>query len=132
MNEYREGHSCFQDLQTNSIYAVGGSGEKLTPLASTEKLNMTSYTWEYASDFPLTIQYSAAVASKSKKYIGFIAGGESEKGPTNKIWGLRRNDHKWIEMSQTLQTERDRHSMVNLDMTDMPECSRMLKVLNSI
>jgi len=122
MNEYRDFHSCFHDLQTNSIYVVGGFGKHLTPLVSTEKLNMKSNTWEYAAEFPLRLRYSAAVASKSKKYIGFRAGGESEKGPTNKVWGLQRNDHKWIEMSQSLQTGRYKHSMVNLDMTDMPEC----------
>ena len=98
---------------------------ELTSLASTEKLNMKSNTWEYASDFPIKISHSAAVASKSKEYIGFVAGGVSEKGDmdtTNEIWGLQRNDHKWIKMPQSLKMGRAGHSMVNLDMTEIPEC----------
>ena len=126
MNEKRVFHSCFQDHQTNSVYVVGGySIDMLTSLASTEKWNMKSNTWEYVSDFPIKISYSAAVASKSKEYIGFVTGGVSEKGEKdirNEIWGLRRNDHKWIKMPQSLKVGRAGHSMVNLDMTEMPEC----------
>ena len=124
MNEKREFHSCFYDHQTNSIYVVGGStmNGMLSPLVSTEKLNMESNTWEYLSDFPITIRYSAAVASKSKIYIGFVAGGKSGKEARNEIWGLKRNDHKWHKMQQSLKTTRHGHSMVNLDMDEMPEC----------
>ena len=70
------------------------------------------------------LRESAAVASKSREYIGFVAGGLSgnEMEERNEIWGLKRNNHKWIEMSQRLNTGRKMHSMVNLDSDELPEC----------
>ena len=124
MNEKRLYHSCFHDRQTNFIYVIGGDmNGKVTHIASTEKLDMESNTWEYASEFPIAnFLNSAAVASKSKKYIGFVAGGISELKSKNEIWGLKRNDQKWYKMQQSLKTARYGHSMVNLGLDDMPEC----------
>jgi len=120
MNEKRNGHSCFYDNQTNSVYVVGGDSTQ------TEIWNMESKKWEYGPVFPRPQQHAAAVASKSAEYIGYVAGGDSvdsvDSRLTKKIWGLKRNSHKWIEMPQTLNRRCAIHSMVTIASDEMQGC----------
>ena len=63
------------------------------------------------------------ILNKSKKYIGFVAGGQIESGdPTGKIFGFRRSDLKWEIMPQQLKTARYWHSVVNVNSDQIPGC----------
>lgn len=122
MNENRTFLSCFHDGETNSVYVVGGTDGSWNDLATTEKWNMKNNMWEYAPDFPVAITMSHAVASKSKKYTGFVAGGSTRTEISNKIWGLERKSNRWIEMDQRLKKERCSHTMVNVASGKIPGC----------
>ena len=83
--------------------------------------------WESTTNLPEALFETAAVASKSEKFIGFIAGGftELKNGtyqPTKKIWGMRRKDLAWVEMPQKLKGARNSHSMLNLASSEIPGC----------
>ena len=120
MEEKRAWHSCFYDIKSNSVYIIGGFiGYRLF---TTEKWNLDTNKWESTPSLPESLYKSAGVASKSMDYIGFVAGGYTNNGNTNKIFGLRRRDLKWEIMPQQLQTARDSHSMVNLPSDQIPGC----------
>ena len=125
-NEGRAYHSCFYDKLSNSVFIVGGfSGSSLLPskpLATTEKWNLSSNKWEPTSDLTDTLSASAAAASKSSDYIGFLVGGISDERATSKVWGLRRSDEQWIQMDQSLNVGRHSHSMVNIAENEIPGC----------
>ena len=120
MKEKRRYHSCFYDIKSNSVFVIGGWNG--TRLATTEKWNLDTNKWESTPSLPESLYKSAGVASKSMDYIGFVAGGYTNNGNTNKIFGLRRRDLKWEIMPQQLQTARDSHSMVNLPSDQIPGC----------
>ena len=117
MNTERISHTCFYDYQTNAVYVVGGSSRQ------TEIWNMESNKWEYGPVFPRSdVRSAASVASKSAEYIGYVAGGDSsyrDLGLTDKIWGLKRNNHKWIEMPISLNRRCRDHSMVTIASDEM-------------
>ena len=83
---------------------------------------MFSNKWEPTSNLTVTLDYSAAVESKSGDYIGFVAGGASNERVTNKGWGLRRREEQWIQMEQSLIVGRHSHSMVNIAANEIPCC----------
>ena len=126
MNENRASHSCFYDKLSNSVFIVGGySGSRILSsrhVATTEKWNLSNNKWEPASNLTDALLASAAVASKSRDYIGFVAGGISDEGAASKVWGLRRSDEQWIQMEQSLIVGRHSHSMVNIAANEIP-CS---------
>ena len=120
MKEKRGYHSCFYDIKSDSVFVIGGWNG--TRLATAEKWNFDTNQWESTPSLPEPLAFSAGVASKSMDYIGFVAGGETSSGYTNKIFGLRRRDLEWEVMPQQLQTARAWHSMVNLPNDQVPGC----------
>ena len=114
MIEKRYDPSCLYDDKSNSIFVIGGWGEN-GRMKSTEKLRINeNMSWETTTDLPESLVYSAAVASNSNKYIGFVTGGYTSYGLTDKVWGLRRTDIEWVEMPKRLQKSRRGHTMVNV------------------
>ena len=113
-------HSCFYDYQTNSVFVVGGFNGNY--LATTEQWNLDINQWITTPDLPQPLVYSAGVASKSSQFVGFLAGGWTNAGRTNKVFGLRRNDLVWEVMPQQLKIARYHHSMVNLPYDEIPGC----------
>ena len=92
-------------------------------LKSTEKLKINeNLKWESTTDLPEDLYESAAAASNTNDFIGFVAGGYSNRRRTNKIWGLRRTDLNWVEMPKRLQKPRYGHSMVNIASDEIPGC----------
>ena len=124
MNQKRKRHSCFYDDQTNSVFILGGwNGNRL---ASTEQWNLNTNQWISTPDLPEPLENPAGVASKSSRYVGFVAGGYSYTngfgGYLNKVLGLRRNDLVWEVMPQQLKIARRDHSMVNVPADQIPGC----------
>ena len=123
MKDKRDSHACFYDAETNSVFVVGGGGVSGI-VKTTARLNLNTNVWESTPDLPAFLQFSVGVASKSKDFIGFVAGGETANYEiTAKVWGLRRRDLVWEEMPQQLQKARIFHSMVNLASNEIPGCS---------
>ena len=122
MKERRTSHSCFYDKKSNSVYVTGGYNNKNRILTTTEKWNLDTNQWELTQSLPEPLSSAAGVASKSIDYIGFVAGGQTNYGKTNKLFGLRRRDLKWEVMPQRLQTARRDHSMVNLPSNQVSGC----------
>ena len=91
-------------------------------MKSTEKLRIGNSIWESTTDLPEPLYLSAAVASNSNDFIGYVAGGWTNNGRTDKIWGLRRTDLSWVEMPKRLQKSRNSHSMVNIASDEIPGC----------
>ena len=121
MKEKRFDHSCFYDIKSNSVYVAGGYNRN-NYLATTEKWNIDTNQWESTPSLPEPFKQSAGVSSKSIDYIGFVAGGYTNSGRTNKVLGLRRRDQNWEVMPQQLQTARNSHSMINLPSDQVPGC----------
>ena len=119
MNQKRRNHACFYDDQTNSVFVAGGYNGNY--LASTEQWNLDTNQWISTPDLPHCLGFSAGVASKSGRFVGFVAGGYNGD-VTNKIYGVRRGDLTWEIMPQQLQTARHEHSMVNLPLDQIPGC----------
>ena len=107
----------------NTVFVIGGEDENLKSLKSTEKLKMNEQlSWESTTDLPEPLSSSAAVASNSNQFIGYVAGGNTNNGRTDKIWGLRRTDLNWVEMPKRLQKTNYGHSMVNIASEEIPGC----------
>ena len=122
LRETRSYHSCFYDELSNSVFVIGGWG-KNGSLKSTEKLTLNgNFNWQSTTDLPEPLHASAAVASNSNRFMGFVAGGSANNGKTDKIWGLRRTDLNWVEMQKRLQIPRRSHSMVNIASDKIPGC----------
>ena len=147
LKEKRVQHACFYNEQENTIYVVSGC-DHWKPLGrcmnTTEKWNLSldRNEWEPSSVFPVAVAESAAVASKSVDFIGFVTGGwveipkimendyyyyDDDWYPWNyenqkRVWGLRRNDLLWISMPQSLSLGRYEHSIVNVAAWDIPGC----------
>ena len=112
MKEDKRTHSCFYDEKTNSVFVFGGySGSSSS--ATTEQWKLATNQWESTPNLTEPLWSSAGVVSNSMDYIGFVAGGNTNSGVTNKVIGLRRTDLVWQVMPQQLQTARQAHSMVN-------------------
>ena len=120
MKEKRIYHSCFYDIKSNAVYIIGGwNGRRIS---TTEKWDLDTNQWELTPSLPEPLYVSAGVASKSNEYIGFVAGGETNSGNTNKVFGLRRRDLNWEVLPQQLQTARYYHSMVSLPSDQVSGC----------
>ena len=122
MNQKRRYHSCFYDNQTNFVFVAGGEDENYNRLASTEQWTLETNQWIPTPGLPEPLYGSAGVASKSSHFVGFLAGGETNVGNTNKVLGLRRNDLVWEVMPQQLKIARSYHSMVNVPVDQIPGC----------
>ena len=122
MKEKRNGHSCFYDDQTNSVFVAGGEDDNFNRLATTEQWNLDTNQWISTPELPEPLEYSAGVASKSSHFVGYVAGGYTNAGNTNKVLGLRRSDLVWEVMPQQLKIARRRHSMVNVPADQIPGC----------
>ena len=123
LREKRYRHSCFYNEQSNTVFVIGGVGENERRLKSTEKLKINEkLSWESTTDLPEPLHSSAAVASKSNEFIGYVVGGEANNEITDKIWGLLRTDINWVEMPKRLQTLRGYHTMVNIASDEIPGC----------
>ena len=93
-------------------------------LDTTEKWTIGTNVWEASSVLPEKISYSAAVSSNSQEYVGYMAGGWTNKHiNTDKVYALRRRDEQWIQFeSKFLQQRRGYHSLVNLGPHEVPGC----------
>ena len=74
------------------------------------------------TNFPEKIIGSRAVSANSNEYVGYMAGGTVRHRYTSNVWGLRREDMTWIEMSQKLKTGRLHHSLLNVPMDKVLGC----------
>ena len=91
-------------------------------LDSTEKWTIGTTSFETASPLKEPLDDTAAVASNSNEYVGYLVGGWT-KQITNKVWALRKEDETWIEVeSKSLQQRRYLHTLVNLGLSDIPGC----------
>ena len=95
---------------------------------STEFLrwNDAKKIWKLGSNLTEPLASSAAISSRSDEFVGYLVGGRINNGVTmegqrstenertSKIWGLRRSDMEWIEISKRLKIPRNRHSLVNV------------------
>ena len=123
LREKRSYHSCFYDAKWKTVFVIGGKDENWKRLKSTEKLKINEQlSWESTTDLTEPLSSSAAVASNSNQFIGYVAGGNTNNGRTDKIWGLRRTDLNWVEMPKRLQKSRWDHSMVNIASDKIPGC----------
>ena len=121
MKADRRFHSCLYDEKTNAIFVFGGQSGN-NKIATTEQWKLDTSQWESTTSLPEVSWSSAAVASNSMDYIGFVAGGNTDSGTISKVYGLRRSDLVWQVMPQQLQTARTVHSMVNLPLDRIPGC----------
>ena len=124
LNLPRAHHSCMVDQKTSTIYAMGGVEITTDPSSSMEKLKFDDINmkWEKGSDLLLPLITPTAVPSSSDKFIGYLVGGEGKLGAQSKIWGLRRSDVKWVEMSKSLKMPRYSHSVVKVTEDEIPGC----------
>ena len=106
------------DPRTDTIYVMGGAQE-----LTTESLqwNQANSKWKMGSNLKERLASSAAVSSRSNKFVGYLVGGWTTDvlTPTSKIWGLRRYDMEWIEMSERLRIPRTGHSLVNVQLGEI-------------
>ena len=102
---------------------IGGLHWRYRRSKSTEKLKLNeNFNWESTTDLPEPLSSSAAVASNSNEFIGYVAGGYTNDRRTDKIWGLQRTNLSWVEMPKRLQIPRQSHSMVNIASDKIPGC----------
>ena len=127
MTDTRYGHACLVDESTSTIYVMGGFNKQNMDLSTMEKWNfgVNGRSWLLSTNLPESVGRSSAVPSKSSTYIGYIAGGWAfgkDEYSSNKIWGLRRENMTWIEMTQTLKIGRQDHSLVNVPADEISGC----------
>ena len=125
LNLPRAHHSCMVDQKTSTIYAMGGVEISTDPSSSMETLKFDDIDmkWEKGSDLLLPLVKPVAVSSSSDKFIGYLVGGEGgDFKYQSKIWGLRRSDVKWVEMSKALKVPRFSHGLVKVAENEIPGC----------
>ena len=124
LNVKRAAHACMVDLKTSTIHVMGGWNSNDYRLSSTEKLkfNDVNRKWEMASNLKEPLSSSAAVSSRSNEFVGYLVGGTTNNGITNRIYGLRRRDQQWIDTSKRLKMARYFHTVVNVYDTQVPNC----------
>ena len=118
LNIFRRLHACMVDLNTETIYVMGGWNGNV-PLDSTEALEKGSKKWKMGSNLKQGVFNAAAVSSRSVEYVGYMVGGGPNDALTSKSWGLRRRDMEWIEMSTQLEIPRKGHSVVNIQLGEI-------------
>ena len=128
MKEKRYSHTCIYDKEANVLFVIGGldvgtDGETEIRSATVERLNLENNitVWENTPSIPEPIANTAAVISKSSDLIGIVAGGMANYGKSFKVWGLRRRDLGWDEMTRLLQGH-SHHPMVNVASDEIPGC----------
>ena len=116
LNIKRYSHACMVDPRTETIYVMGGAQE-----FTTESLqwNQANSKWKMGSKLKEHLANSAAVSSRSNKFVGYLVGGRTSNAldNTSKIWGLRKHDMEWIEMSKRLRIPRNSHTLVNVQLS---------------
>ena len=125
LSQPRAHHACMVDQKTSTIYAMGGVEISSDPSSSMEKLKFDDINmkWEKGSDLLLPLVKPVAVSSSSDKFIGYLVGGEGgDFEYQSKIWGLRRSNVKWVEMSKALKIPRFSHSLVKVTANEIPGC----------
>ena len=122
MNTKRIWHACFVDEETSSIYIAGGDDEQLNDLSSTEKWTFGQSSWQPSANLTEAIYGSSAVHSNGNKFVGYLAGGVTEKKYLKDIFGLRRRDMTWIKMNKTMKTGRFGHSLLNIPAKQVLGC----------
>lgn len=124
LNIKRKYHSCMVDRKTSTIYVMGGRDQIPNDFSSTESLKFdeANSEWKMSSNLPESLLSSSAVSSKSNEFIGYVAGGSFKYGGAgiSKIYGLRRRDMEWIELSKKLKKGRKHHSLVNANTNEIP------------
>ena len=119
-------HTCVYDEEANVLFVIGGldvvnDGE--IGLATVERLYLENNiaVWENTPALPEPVHSTAAVISKSSDLISIVAGGMANYGKSFKVWGLRRRDLGWDEMTRLPQGH-SHHSMVNVASDEIPGC----------
>ena len=123
-------HACLVDEETNTIHVMGGYNDNNGILKSTETWTFGTDLWVSGGNLPEAVAFSAAAKSNSNDILGFLVGGRTENGRTertdgftSKVWHLRRQDKRWIEdSSKTLKTPRYWHTAVNIPGNQIPGC----------
>ena len=128
MKEKRYSHTCIYDKEANVLFVIGGlgvgpDGETEIRSATVERLNLENNitVWENTPSLPEPVADTAAVISKSSDLIGIVAGGMANYGKSFRVWGLRRRDLGWDEMTRLLQGH-SHHPMVNVASDEIPGC----------
>ena len=139
MIEKRIDHACFVDTQESTIHVLGGWSRNIFsdgfPLSTTEILDLDTAKWVQGVNLPEPLYLAEAVESKSYSFVGYIAGGKYRK-LNSEIWGLRRKDMKWMQMSRQLRTKRMDYSLINVRLDEIPGCGpkpgiiRLIKTLH--
>ena len=121
LNIRRYSHACMVDPRTETIYVMGGLRE-----STTESLqwNQANSKWKMGPNLKEELANSAAVSSRSNKFVGYLVGGRISNAiinleNTSKIWGLRKHDMEWIEMSKRLRIPRNSHTLVNVQLGEI-------------
>ena len=116
MNTKRHYHSCFVDQATSSVYVIGGRNDQLDIISSTEKWTFGRTFWQPLANLPVAIADASAVSSNEKVFVGYMAGGGNNgyKRYSDIIFGLRRRDMAWVELSKRMKLGRECHSLVNI------------------
>ena len=125
LSQPRAHHACMVDQKTSTIYVMGGRKGGYDVSSSMERLKFddVNMKWEKGSDLMFPLRKPVAVSSSSDKFIGYLVGGEGgDFEYQSKIWGLRRSDVKWVEMSNALKIPRFSHSLVKLTENEIPGC----------
>ena len=120
MNTKRYNHACLVDKITSSIHVMGGyNGNRRVD--STEIWKYGADSWQRSAKLPEAIDGSSAVSSNSNQYVAYMVGGDTRQ-VSSKVWGLRREDMTWREMSQTLKTGRYYHRLLNIPEDKVFKC----------
>ena len=112
LNDKRSSHSCIVDETKSTIHVISGHNN-FGMMATTEKWTFGTNSWVYGKSLPQWTYDAAAVSSNSDSYVGFLAGGQTTPGSSSKVWGLRRRDEEWIEISSSnLDVARADHNLI--------------------
>ena len=118
LNIRRYKHACMVDPRTETIYVMGGGKEFTTESLEWKQANSK---WKMGSNLKEQLASSAAVSSRSNEFVGYLVGGWTTDNltKTSKIWGLRRHDMEWIEMSKRLIIPKKGHSLINVQLGEI-------------
>ena len=111
------------DEATNTVYLMGGQNENGNVLDTTEKWIIGTDSWQPSSNLVKKISDSSAVSAKSDEYVGYLAGGWASGSRLNEIWGLRRSDQTWVELTITLEKRRSAFSLLNIPANQVLGCT---------
>ena len=128
LNQNRQDHACLFDKATSSMYVMGGLYNNGV-LDSTEKWTLGTDSWIPLSSakLPEPLMGSRAVPANSNEYIGYIAGGyrgyvNGIPNYSSKIWGLKKSNMKWTQLTKTMKIGRSDHSLLNVPYDEVLGC----------